>query len=443
MRKIISYFSNNYRFISWKIFTNISWLVGEQFVRMILALFVSVLLARYLGPKDFGILAYSISLVTLFGTFTYLGLSGIVVRDLSKKPYIKEEILGSTYVLKLLGGIIGYTLILLIILISNPPLIEKTVIIIVGFILVFKPIDTIDYWFQSRTESKYSVIVKSAAFFLCAIIKIILVILKASLLQFSIIVLFEFILAFIFLIGIYHFKDNWIISWKPKRRIMKNLLSQSWMILLSGLLSMIYLKVDQIMLRWIIGAKEVGIYSIAVTYSEIWYFIPTAIALSFLPSLIKIRNNKREYHERLQKIFNLLFLLSITIAIVITFIGPFFIEFLYGYEYRRSGWILTIHIWAGTFIFMRALLSKWIIIENKFKISVITHGFGAIINILLNIILIPPLLGFGAAIATLVSYSVASYVMLFFISETRHIAKMMTRSIIFPYRIIQYFSKQK
>jgi len=165
---------------------------------------------------------------------------------------------------------------------------------------------------------------------------------------------------------------------------------------------------------------------------------------SFFPSLLKAKAQGIEiYHSKLQKIYDLLVYIALILAIPITFLGTPFIKLLYGDAYEEAGQILSIHIWASVFIFMRSLLSKWLIAENLFVFSFVTHTSGAVVNILLNLILIPQLGGIGAAIATLISYATASYFSLFLNSKTWDMAMMMTKALIVPIRNINSLITKK
>ena len=97
---------------------------------------------------------------------------------------------------------------------------------------------------------------------------------------------------------------------------------------------------------------------------------------------------------------------------------------------------MAIHIWASIFIFWGQILSKWLVNERLLVFSPIRHGVGAVINITLNLFLIPVYGGIGAAIATVISYAVASYLACFLYPKTRIAGKMMTLAIIFPIRIL-------
>jgi len=400
---------------------------------------ISVLVARHLGPHDFGILSYALSVTAFLGTFVYLGLSGVVVRNIVNHPDETGVLMGSSFALKMAGACLSYALIFPLAFWGHSSNVETWVLLIIGASLLFRPVEIIDFWFQSRIESKYSVLGKGIAFLLASTGKLVLVLAGASVVAIAALSLIEFVLAAILLVAVYEFKGKTVRSWVIQVPKMLELLKQSWVLILSFFLALVYLKVDQIMLRWMKGAAEVGVYSVAVRFSEVWYFIPSAIVISVFPKLVEIRKkDKKKYEKKLQQGFDILFALSLPIAIVMTFIGTPVIGKLYGSEYERAGGILTIHIWASIFIFMRALFSKWIIMENFLIFSLFSHGIGAIVNVILNLFLIKHYGGYGAAVATLISYAVASYFVLFLAPRTWTIAIMMSKSILLPARFLLY-----
>lgn len=420
-----------------KIVSNIGWLTFEKFFRLGLGLVVGVAVARYLGPSQYGILQYATSLMSFMGAFVYLGLSGLVIRDLVKEPEKQGLLLGTTFGMKFLGSIAGYIAILAIAFTAHADSIELRVLAIIGLTLFLKPFQVIDFWFQSKTMSKYSVGARSLSFFILVITKLLLVYFAADLVTFAVAVTLELVLAVIFLLRAFFKQGQSIKGWSFTFQKAKSLLSQSWIIIISGFLATVYLKIDQLMLRWLIGTEEVGIYSVAVTFSEVWYFIPNIVCVSIYPTLIKQKQNApKAYQQNLQRTLDTLFGIALIVASAMTLVGPFAINLLYGEPYQKAGLILTIHIWAGLFIFMRALFSKWVFIEDLLIFSLATHGLGAIINLVANYLLIPDFGGQGAAIATLASYAVSSYFALFLSQKTRPMAKMMTKSILLPIRLV-------
>ena len=421
-----------------KVIKNTIWLFGERGLQLLLALFVGVLLARYLGPEQFGIYNFTIAFISIFSSFTQLGLNGILTRDLVQKPEIKDNILGTAFVLRLFGALSSFIVALITIkLVRSNDLTVQLFVILLSISHFLDAFQIIDCWFQSNVLSKYVVIANSSALLFFYGLNFILVLIKAPLITFAIPLAIKPLISSIFLVIAYQYLKNKILNWKFSFVLAKTLLSQSWPLIISSFGSVIYLKIDQLMLAQMTTDASVGIYTVAVRLSEVWYFIPMAIATSFFPSLLKTREQGIEiYHSKLQKVYDLLVYAALILAIPITFLATPVIKILYGNAYEESGLILSIHIWASVFIFMRALLSKWLIAENMFIFSLVTHASGAIINILFNLLLIPKFGGVGAAIATLISYATASYFALFLHSQTWVMGLMMTKAMLAPIRNI-------
>ena len=275
-----------------------------------------------------------------------------------------------------------------------------------------------------------------------AVFKVLLVFFGATVIAIATAFSLEFILASVLLVCMYRYKGFSIFKWKAQFSKAKELLSQSWIMLLAGLLALVNLRVDQIMVRWMTDASEVGIYSVAVTFSEVWYFIPAAITMSVYPKLTELKKTKPlEYYKRLQQVFDCLFAMSFSVAVAMTFLAGPLIPLLYGEAYARSSSILVIHVWAGIFMFMKPVIDRWVLIENALYFQLTIHGGGALLNVLLNLILIPQFRGKGSAVATLISYAASSYLFLFFYPRSRNLAVKISKSFVFPLRFIMYRTK--
>jgi O-antigen/teichoic acid export membrane protein len=416
---------------------NTSWMMGEKLISLGVGFFITVLVARYLGPERYGILAYALSLTALFSSAGHMGLGGLVIREIVKKPDSRAETLGTSLVLKLFGYLGGFVALFIYALIfEKRQSLDYWILLVVASSLLFKPFDIIDFWFQAYIQAKYTAIARSASLLITAGFKVLLVLVSAELLFFAIANLLQSILAAWFLLLLFRTNaDIPITTWSVNFARARALLSQGWVIFLGAIFATIYLKIDQIMLKWFVGAKEVGIYSVAATLSETWYFVPTAIVVSLFPKLIELKETDPErFDQRLQQIFELLFVLALSVAIFMSFMGAHLIKLFFGQQYLASAPILAIHIWAALFIFMRAAFSKWILIEDALMFSLITQGLGALANVGLNLLLIPRYGGYGAAIATLLSYATASYFSLFFYKKSRPVFWMMSKAILSPVR---------
>ena len=210
----------------------------------------------------------------------------------------------------------------------------------------------------------------------------------------------------------------------------KSLLTDSWPLIIGAIAIMMYMKIDQIMLGQMMGDDAVGIYSAAVRISEVWYFIPMAITASVFPAILEAKKiNEEKYYGRLQKLFDLMVLISVSVAVLMTFLSTPIITLLYGDAYVASGPVLSIHIWASIFVFLGVAASRWFLAENKQTLSLQRSVLGAVLNILLNLILIPHHGLIGAAVATIISHCFAVFFLDFMQVETRTMFYMKMNSI--------------
>jgi len=418
------------------ILTNIGWLFADKFVRMAVGLLVGVWVARYLGPEQFGMINYAISFVALFGTFAALGLKNIVVRDLVREPGKSNATLGTVFLLQLMGALFAFALLTLAISYFRPDDIELGALVAVfGFALVFKSTESVKYWFESQVQSKYTVWVDNGAFLIIALVKVLLILNGASLIHFAFAALAESALLAIGLLIMYQWRGGHILMWQVRFNRMQTLLRDSWPLMLSGFTIMIYMRIDQIMIGQMLGNEAVGLYSAAIGISELWYFIPMIVASSMFPSIIKARKQSEAlYYQRFQKLFNIMVLMTLAIAIPITFMSEWLIVLLYGEAYAESSTVLSIHIWAGVFVSLGVVSGNWYVLENLQMHAFYRTALGAVVSVLANLILIPGYGIIGAAIGTALAQVFASYLYDVLNVKTRRIQILKTRSLLFPYK---------
>jgi len=387
-----------------KYFVNTGWLFFERVIGMAVSFFVGVYVARYLGPANFGLLSYAASFVGLFATISTLGLDNIVVRELVKDEKKRDELLGTTFVLKIIGSILVLIIIVIAVRFTNNDNFTNLLIFIIVIGTIFQSFNVINFYFQSEVLSKYTVYAQIFSSIICAAIKLVLIYFNMSLIYFVIVSLLQSIILASGLVVIYIKQKSSLFKWRIKFDLAKKLLKDSWPLMLSGIAISIYMKIDQVMIKNMLDTKAVGNYAIAVRLSEVWYFIPMAITSSVFPAIINAKKiSEKLYYERLQKLYDLMVWLSIGIALPMSLLANNIIKLLFGIQYQFAGNVLRIYIWASVFVFLGVATGKYLIAENYTKILFLRTFMGAIINVTLNIILIPKLGINGAAIATVLS----------------------------------------
>ena len=421
-----------------KYFSNTSWLLGERILRMGVSLFVGIYIVRYLGPEKYGLLSYTMSFVWLFSAFLDLGHREIIVRELVLYPEQRNVILGSAILLRLSGAVFLVSGVAVgLQLVDND---EQTslMIVIIALGMAFQSWELIDYYFQSQVQSKYTAWAQTVQLIVASLIKIYLIIWQAPLIYFAAIFSLEYVITAALFLLIYKWKVGSFPIRNCNLKYAKQILKNSFPLLLTSMAILIYMKIDQVMLKELVDTETVGTYAAAVKLCEVWYHIPVIIAVSLYPAIIGVKDKDPAlYHAQLQKLYTLLVWVAIALAIPITFMADWIIYIFYGNEYIESAIILKIYVWAGIFVSMSLANNKWMVIENFQNYILLTTILGMSSNIICNVILIPSYGAPGAAVATLISYGIGSYLSLFFFPKVRKGFWLATKSIN-PYSVFTF-----
>ena len=394
-------------------FANTSWLMGHRVLSMVVALFVGVYVARYLGPERFGLLSYAGSFVGLFMALATLGLDDIMVRELVKTPKRRYELLGTAFCLKAGGAILMWIGIAAAVPFTHNDTQTNILIAIIALAAIFQAFNVIDLNYQAEVKSKYVVYAQLVSLVVSSITKLIFIWISAPLVWFACVFLLDAVVLAIGLTAIYLQTTGKVWYWKCRWQNAKELLRDSWPLILSGMVISIYMKIDQVMIKEMLGAEQVGHYAAAVRLSEAWYFVPMTLTSSVFPAIINAKKQSEElYYQRLQKLYDLMVWLAVAIALPTTFLAPWVIRVLYGEAFLPAAGVLSIHIWAGVFVFLGVAVGKWFLSENLQFIAMICATIGAMINVLLNFILGEKYGIVGYAYATLISYVFVNYIIL-------------------------------
>ena len=413
-------------------FANTSWMFAEQILRLIAGLLVGIWVARYLGPRQFGLFSYALAFTAIFSSIAKLGLDGIVVRDLVHAPDKRDVYLGTAFWLKLIGAFITLGFIGVAVLLTSNDSTTNLYIFIIASGMIFQSFEVIDFYFQSKVLSKFVSLCKIAQLLFSSLLKLYFVLTGADLFWFVIVSLVDQAILALSLYIAYLFQRQGDFYHHFDLKIARNLLKDSWPLIFSGIVIMIYMRIDQIMIKEMLGEREVGLYSAAVRLSEVWYFIPTIITKSLFPAIVSARKvSERLYHIRLQRLYTSLVWMAIAVAVPMTFFSEWLVTLLYGEAFKEAGQVLMIHIWTGVFVAMGVASSSWYMSENLQRYAFHRTLLGAVINIVLNLILIPIYGLIGAAIATVIAQSMAAFFFDALTTRTRIVFFMKLKTLYF------------
>ncbi len=416
-----------------RFFANTSWMMLERVLRGISVLVVTIYVARYLGPEHFGILNYAISFVGLFAGIGSLGLDNIVIRDLVQDEEYHNMILGTAFILKIIGSIFLFILVLLIITSTSNTFSTKIIVIIIAGGMIFKSLNVIDFYFQASVQARNTAISQFVTVLLSSTFQIALVFLNVQLIWFAIALAIENMIFALLLFVMYFQNDKNIKEWNFRQSIAARLLKDSWPLFFSNLMIMIYMKIDQIMIKEMLNAESLGIYSVAVRLSEAWYIIPMAVTASLFPAVLNARSVSKElYHNRMKNLYSFMFWISLLISIPTILLADDVIRILFGENYILSAGVLKIHIWACIFVFLNVTASKYLLAENLVIITFYQTVAGCVANVFLNILLIPRYGIQGAALATLITHFLIIMVLLH--NEKTRIALFLMVNALYPFK---------
>ncbi|PLY03572.1 MAG: hypothetical protein C0623_00720 [Desulfuromonas sp.] len=276
-------------------FEHTSWMLAEKILRLGIVFFVGIYVARYLGPEKYGILNFAVAFVALFASFADLGLNNILVRELLHKKTLSEKLIGTSFLLKIAGA--GFVLLLIIILTIFTSFGRQTeiVILIICVGLVFQAFNVVELFFQSKVQAKYPVFARVFSVVLANIVKILLILFKAPLVYFAFAISLEYFLLSVSLVYVYYRQKYSVFNWHFDRSIGFDLIRESWPLILSGVAVSVYIRIDQVMIKSMLGDEATGIYSVAVNLSEAWYFIPMTLTAALYPALVNAKKMTKRF----------------------------------------------------------------------------------------------------------------------------------------------------
>lgn len=410
---------------------SIKWQFADKILKLFGSIVVGMLMGRYLGPDQYGLLNFVYAFVWMFVTVGTLGLDEIIVKELIENPNEKEKILGTALILKCIGASLSVICIFSFTYLFKENFEYKTwLILFTVSSMVIRNFGLARLYYESRIQSKRIMIIENIAFLFGAILKLLFIFTNKPVEYFALTVFVEFTIS----TAIFHFvfmRDGSIIAfsnYNKKWAIL--LLKQSWPLIIMGLSIMLYTRSDQVMLTILSNSAETGIYSAAVRISEVFYFIPTAITISFFPTIIRNfkLNNIQDYYKKVQSLFDLLIILAIVLSFIMTLMAYPLIYFGFGSKYLNSISVLDIHIWSSVFVFLGVASSKVMVVEQKNKYNMYCTILGASLNIGLNYLLIPDFGAVGSAASTVISYMISVF-SCFLFKPTRHISFLLLKSL--------------
>ena len=417
-------------------FKNSKWIIIEKLIALALGVTVTALIARYFGPEGYGVFNYALSIVVIYTAISTLGMQTFVVQLTLNNDMDKNEILSTSFILRIIGGVIlifasQFTIFLL----EPNDRYLQILTLILSTSMVFKAGEVFEYWLQSNLFAKLSSRVRIFTFLISSILKVVIVITGKTLVTYSFIYVIDAIIISLLLYFTYIKINKSKFKFTFNIRYVKIILSKSWYLIISGLMVTLYMQIDKIMIGTMLSQKnEVGIYAAASNIAQMWYFIPLAFITSYQALVFDKQKSNTDKQRIFIKLYSIILWLGILASFTILFLSPYIVQILYGEQFNRASDILKISVWAGIFATLGSARSLWLVHRNTHHYQLWFAIIGVVLNIGLNLILIPTLQGFGAAVATLFTQFLTVTIIPLFFKETRLSSIMIVKAFVLPFK---------
>lgn len=386
-----------------KVIKNATWIIVCKIAQSFLALFISMLTARYLGPSNYGLINYAISLVAFVVPVTQLGLNSILVREIMNNSDEEGEIVGTSIMMSFLSSLLCIIGVISFSCVANRGETETIIVVaLYSTLLIFQSVELLQYWFQAKYLSKYTSITMLFAYVIVSVYKIILLATGKSVYWFAISYAFDYCLISVFLLLIYKRVGTQPLRFSSK--IGFRMLAKSKYYIISEMMVTVFAQTDRVMLKLMLGNSAAGFYSAAVACAGMTSFVFTAIIDSARPFIFEsIKTSVKAFEHKTSLLYSVIIYLSLLQSVVMTVLASYIIKVLYGTQYWESIAALRIVVWYTTFSYMGAVRNIWMLAENKQRYLWVINLSGALANVALNYLLIPTLGVIGASIASLVT----------------------------------------
>jgi len=388
-----------------KITSNTSWYLLALIVQKLLSFGYFTILARFLGPESYGQYQLAINFAMMLSVIADLGLSAVLIRETARQVIDQDKLFRQLFSLKIILSILTAVTIIIgdILLYANNPV--RPLIYLTALIVIIDSFTLLFYGFiRGQQNLRYESIGTIIFQVIILVFGLLLMQFSQSILYFILVVLaasfFNFLYSFILL----HKKYNLKLTWYFDKQLIKSILLIAWPFALSALFAKVYAYVDGLILENIHGAASLGIYSVAYKVTFAFQFIPLAFVAALYPAFAHYwQNDKTQLEKTLFKSINYLTYIALPIAMGIGTLAPFIIKSLYTSNYSGSAAPLQILIASLPFLFINFALSYFLNATDRQRTNTLNLALVMILNIVLNIVLIPQWQAQGAAAASTIS----------------------------------------
>lgn len=419
--------------------SNGTWASVQQLVNVGSQAFTSFLLVLVLSVDDFGVYSYAVVMTSIGINLMSAGLSGLAIKVLVQGENQTARLVSTILLIREAMALVAYGVLAAVSFTSGSS-VTTAATLVAALALFARAGDAPEFWFKAELRTRTPALIRIVVTLGCLSIRLVAMLFTSSLMFFLTLYVLEALIAGLWVVLRYKRERRSEAFARPRVATVVALTRQSFPLFLSATANQVNLRGDVVFIQAFLGSTSVGIYSAAARLSEVAYFLPTVFMDATLPSLVRLHEahgeDSDEFRSVMQRSYDRAFWTGVLVAVAIGALGTSVISLFLDPVYRESILLLWVSLISCPFIFMAAVYSKWILTLNTLWSSVVRHSLGALLNIGLNLYLIPRIGLIGASIASVSSYITASYLASFVGRRTRIAGWQMTLALVAPLRYV-------
>lgn len=414
---------------------NIFWAVLGKVVTLLSGLVVGIIIARYLGPEQYGLMNYVISYVFLFQTFAIFGLDAIEIREEARGVIDYRQVIGTAFALKVVLGCLFMGLVILTSWLMDADAYTTSLVAIYSLTIVFNAFNVIRNYFFAIVQNEYVVKSEITRTLICIAIKLILLWIQASLTVFMIAYMLDIVILSGGYIVAYHAKVGQMRQWKFSAAYARYLLKESFPLLLTSAAVIIYQRIDQVMIGQMIDKESVGFFSVAAKFVEILIFIPVILSQTITPILVKAREHSREdYQTKAQQFMNLSVWLTLLASALVSCIAYWLVRYTFGEAYLPAVAILQVMSFKAASVALSNTAGAMLVTEGLQRWAIFRDGLGCMACVVLNYLLLPRYGVIAAACTAIACNVIAGYLADAIVPAYRHLFVCQTKALVYGWK---------
>lgn len=413
---------------------NTFFILLSKFIDPLISLLLVISIARLMGVNGLGQYSFIKATFTIFLVISTLGLEQLITRDVAKNKETAASYLVNLGVLNIVFSLVMAVGMSLFVYFSHYPATVVTASIIMSSALIAASFsNSIHAVFGAFERFEFNAILISGENIVRVIVAVIALLLGGGLVTVILIITATRFLGSMVGLLLIHKKITplkWNFDFPFLWRQIKAVPTFS----LISIFSVIYWRLDVIMLSKFCGMTEVGIYSAAFRIMEIIKAIPLSVKQALFPvKARKFSSDKTDLSGVANQSIKYLTIILLPVAVIITFSANKLMLLLYGHQFHDGAVVLQILIWTIVPYGIAMMLANVLVTSGNQRIDLWANIFGVTINFILNFILIPRMGVIGASLATVVSILCFVSFQILFIKRllfTLHYRSILTRPIV-------------